>query len=115
MKVALDTHHSRHRGTEIWQMGTGVRRSPRLSRVRVLAKLLRCFAHWRRGTDGMPVLRRALRDPSLYHHGISSCGPDWRGIGYLMAHALVGSVPVARTSKGYLSTRAAMVHRDTSV
>lgn len=54
-------------------------------------------------------------DPRYYHRGISACAPDWRATGYLMAHALVGDIPVARTAKGYLGTRASVVHRRTTM
>ncbi len=54
-------------------------------------------------------------DPRHYHRGISACCPDWRTTGYLMAHAIIGDVPVARTAKGYLGTSAAILQRRTTV
>ena len=41
-------------------------------------------------------------DPSHYHWGITYCDPDWERTGYLMAHALIGDFPVARTSHGFI-------------
>ena len=52
-------------------------------------------------------------DPSLSLKGIASCVPDWHTIGYLMAHALIGDIPIRKSRKGYLRTPAVLFQRDT--
>ena len=42
------------------------------------------------------------KDPVLFPLNITSVEPDWEAIGYLMAHALIGDIPVATTSRGFL-------------
>lgn len=49
-----------------------------------------------------------------YHLGLSSCKPDWRTIGYLMAHALIGDIPIERSSRGFIRTNALIVERTTT-
>lgn len=46
--------------------------------------------------------------------GITTCVEDWDTIGYQMAHALVGDVPVARTGRGFVRAAALMVERATT-
>jgi hypothetical protein len=53
-------------------------------------------------------------DPRNYHLGISTCGPDWDSMGYIMAHALVGDVKLARSKKGFLKVRCHMVDKLTT-
>ncbi len=53
-------------------------------------------------------------DPAFYHLGISYCGPDWGRLGYLMAHGLIGDIPVARTRKGFVRTGALFRERLTT-
>jgi hypothetical protein len=53
-------------------------------------------------------------DPQYLHEGISCSVPDWQQIGYLMAHALIGDFPVARTGKGFLRVRAEVLERQTT-
>ncbi len=52
-------------------------------------------------------------NPSLSLKGIASCVPDWHTIGYLMAHALIGDIPIRKSRKGYLRTPAVLFQRDT--
>ncbi len=52
-------------------------------------------------------------DPSLAVDGIASCVPDWHTIGYLMAHALIGDIPIKRSRKGFLQTPAVLCERGT--
>lgn len=52
-------------------------------------------------------------DPSLNYRGIASCVPDRHTIGYLMAHALVGDIPIKRSRKGFLPTPAVLYERET--
>ncbi len=55
---------------------------------------------------------------SIYHPGarigISSCAEDWETIGYMAAHAIIGDIPVAKTSKGYIRTDALLLERATT-
>ncbi|MBD3239904.1 MAG: GntR family transcriptional regulator [Chitinivibrionales bacterium] len=53
-------------------------------------------------------------NPSYLHLGISALIPDWHGIGCVMAHALLGDVPVRRTSRGFLRVRSVMLRRRTT-
>ena len=53
-------------------------------------------------------------DPAYYHHGFTRCEPDWEGAGYLMAHVVVGDIPIERTSKGFVRVRARVVEKLTS-
>lgn len=53
-------------------------------------------------------------DPRFYHLGLSRCEIDWHNLGYLMAHALMGDIPVAVTSEGYLEPVARVVEKRTS-
>ena len=53
-------------------------------------------------------------DPRFYHLGISTCGPDWDGMGYVMAHAIIGDVKLARSQKGFLKVRGLMVDKLTT-
>lgn len=52
--------------------------------------------------------------PKFYHLGISSCTFDWESVGYLMAHAIIGDVPLAQTSRGFIKTRAVVLERGTT-
>ncbi len=52
--------------------------------------------------------------PAYYHHGVSYCEPDWDSIGFLMAHAVLGDMPVARTARGFLRTGARVVEKLTT-
>jgi hypothetical protein len=53
-------------------------------------------------------------DPRFYHLGLTYCGPDWDTIGYQMAHAIIGDFPVARTSKGFIKTKAGVLEKLTT-
>jgi hypothetical protein len=73
---------------------------------------------WCRGRR-VPVPSRvailSARDtPRCHHHGISACATDWRTIGYLLAHALVGDIPVARTTRGFIRTSVRVFERLTT-
>lgn len=46
--------------------------------------------------------------------GISCIVPDWRTIGYLLAHRLIGDIPVDHSHRGYVRTPARVVHRATT-
>lgn len=50
-------------------------------------------------------------DPRFFHKGLSYAGPDWEEVGYLMAHAIIRDFPIARTSGGFIRTRASVVER----
>jgi hypothetical protein len=52
-------------------------------------------------------------DPRYLHHNISCCIPDWETNGYLMAHALMGDIPVAKTGKGFVRPQALFLDRGT--
>jgi DNA-binding transcriptional regulator YhcF (GntR family) len=70
----------------------------------------------RRGID-VPHRRMLIgfeNDPAYLRHGLSTCVVDSDRIGYLMAHALIGDIPVARTTKGYLRPAAMILERHTT-
>ncbi len=52
-------------------------------------------------------------DPRYLHHNISCCIPDWETNGYLMAHSLMGDLPVAKTRKGFIRPQALFLDRGT--
>ena len=52
-------------------------------------------------------------NPSLSLRGIATCIPDWATMGYLMAHALVGDIPIKKSRQGFLRTPAVLYARDT--
>jgi hypothetical protein len=54
-------------------------------------------------------------DPAYYHYGITSCIIDWDTIGYLLAHAAIGDISIARTSKRYIQTNASIIQRRTTI
>lgn len=51
--------------------------------------------------------------PILSVRGIASCIPDWHTIGYIMAHALIGDIPIKKSHRGYLHTPAVLYERET--
>ena len=52
-------------------------------------------------------------NPTLRRHGIASCVPDWNTIGYLMAHALIGDIPIQTSRRGFIRTPALLYERST--
>jgi len=53
-------------------------------------------------------------DPEYFHLGISYCGPDWDTIGYLMAHSLLGDIPIAKTRLGFIRSAIIMMNKLTT-
>lgn len=53
-------------------------------------------------------------DPAYYHLGISRVEADWEGIGYLMAHAIMGDFAVPRTTRGFIRVGAKLMRKSTS-
>lgn len=53
-------------------------------------------------------------DPRYYHLGISTCGPDWDNMGYIMAHALIGDIKLAKSRRGFVKVRCHMVEKLTT-
>ncbi|MBD3241962.1 MAG: hypothetical protein GF331_15340 [Chitinivibrionales bacterium] len=54
-------------------------------------------------------------DNTVYtrHMGISCCIPDWDRLGYLMAHAIIGDVPIERSRRGFLHCGSLVLRRET--
>jgi hypothetical protein len=50
----------------------------------------------------------------FYPYGISVCDVDWRHGGYMMAHAVIGDIPIPRTTRGYIRLRARVVDKLTT-
>jgi hypothetical protein len=53
-------------------------------------------------------------DPDYHHLGLSRCELDWEGIGYLMAHAIIGDFQVPTTEEGVIRARARVVEKLTT-
>jgi DNA-binding transcriptional regulator YhcF (GntR family) len=71
------------------------------------------------GMKGVKVPRNlsiiGLENNRLHvHRGITSCVRDWETIGYLMAHAILGDIPLMTTSKGYIQHDALLLERATT-
>jgi DNA-binding transcriptional regulator YhcF (GntR family) len=47
----------------------------------------------------------------LFSAEITHCGYDWRTTGYLIAHALIGDIPIRRTKHGFIPTSATLLQR----
>ncbi len=58
----------------------------------------------------------AVFDNLVYtrHKGISCCVPDWDRLGYLMAHALVGDIPIERSRHGFVHCSSLVLRRETA-
>lgn len=46
--------------------------------------------------------------------GIACCVPDYQNIGYILAHAIIGDIPLERTQRGFLRTRSLILERYTA-
>jgi hypothetical protein len=53
-------------------------------------------------------------DPRTYHLGISRCEPDWERVGFVLAHAVIGDVPLERTTRGFVRQGARVVEKMTT-
>jgi len=53
-------------------------------------------------------------DPAYYHLGITSCVEDWDTIGYLMAHAVLRDIPIARTTRRFIKPHCLILKRNTT-
>ncbi|MBN1674856.1 MAG: GntR family transcriptional regulator [Kiritimatiellae bacterium] len=53
-------------------------------------------------------------DPGTYHLGIAYCGPDFERIGYLLAHGLLGDIPITRSRQGLVTAGAVLLHKQTA-
>jgi DNA-binding LacI/PurR family transcriptional regulator len=53
-------------------------------------------------------------DPQYFTRGISCCITDFDTMGYLMAHAIIGDIPLLKSTKGYVKTRAMILERRTT-
>jgi DNA-binding LacI/PurR family transcriptional regulator len=51
---------------------------------------------------------------AAFDASITACVPDWETIGYLLANSITGALPVARTSQGYIHTKALVFERCTT-
>lgn len=49
-----------------------------------------------------------------YRHGITACVRDWETMGYLMAHALIGDIPLQYTRRGFIQCDALLLQRQTT-
>lgn len=53
-------------------------------------------------------------DQRYYHLGLSRYEIDWEGIGYMMAHAIVGDLPMEKTDEGFIRVRSRIVEKLTT-
>ncbi|MBD3241656.1 MAG: GntR family transcriptional regulator [Chitinivibrionales bacterium] len=52
-------------------------------------------------------------DPAFFEHSISCCSVDYDATGYLLAHAIVKDIPVAKTTKGFIRPPVLFMQRST--
>lgn len=93
-----------HAGTRIWIF----------SRDAMAAEALAWLRQRGRRVPQDVAIAGFQNDPQYYHLGISTCGPDWDGMGYVMAHALVGDIRLARSGRGFLKVRCRMTEKLTT-
>lgn len=53
-------------------------------------------------------------NPAYYHLGLSRCELDLSGLGYLMAHEIIGDLAVERTGKGFIRAHARVLEKLTT-
>jgi DNA-binding transcriptional regulator YhcF (GntR family) len=53
-------------------------------------------------------------DPQWLHRSLSACAPDYDRIGYLMAHAILGDIPLQRTGRGFIRIEVPLIERQTT-
>lgn len=75
------------------------------------AGALRWCRDHRRAVPSHAGILGIQNNPAFFHLGISSLVPDWRAIGYLMAHSLLADIEVAKSRRGYLRTKFLMLRR----
>jgi DNA-binding LacI/PurR family transcriptional regulator len=51
---------------------------------------------------------------AFFHHNISACAPDFNRIGYLMAHALLGDIPLNKSLRNFIRFEVPIIHRQTT-
>ncbi|MBD3392588.1 MAG: GntR family transcriptional regulator [Chitinivibrionales bacterium] len=68
---------------------------------------------WTRIRSGCGVVGTE-NDPAFLDKALSTCVVDQHTLGYLMAHAIIGDFPVARSSRGYLNAPVMMLERSTT-
>ncbi|MBD3240330.1 MAG: GntR family transcriptional regulator [Chitinivibrionales bacterium] len=74
----------------------------------------RCFSESRLEIPGDIWLLTLEGQPRNLPLGLSACAPDWETAGYLMAHAIVGDMPLKRTRRGFLRVPCPVVERLTT-
>ena len=62
-------------------------------------------------TSISPKIITLENSPLSIQHNLSGCAVDLHHLGYCMAHAIMGDIPVERTSRGFLRIRAKIVNR----
>jgi DNA-binding LacI/PurR family transcriptional regulator len=72
-----------------------------------------CRLHRKKVPDTIAIIG-LNNNPRFFHLGITTCVPDWRSIGYLMAHTILRDIPVEKTTRGYIRTRVRMYERMTT-
>jgi DNA-binding transcriptional regulator YhcF (GntR family) len=53
-------------------------------------------------------------DRRYLHLGITTCMRDWETMGYLMAHAVIGDIPMRTTRRGFIDYDALLLERRTT-
>jgi DNA-binding transcriptional regulator YhcF (GntR family) len=92
------------RGREMWIF----------QRDRHAAEAISWAREHRVGIPGDVAIIGLENDPSLYHLGLTRCNPDFTGLGYLMAHAIIGDFDVPTDTRGMLPNRAWIVEKRTT-
>lgn len=89
------------RDCDIWVFG----------RMAQAAEALRWCREQRIDVPGRVSILSLRNDPAHFGEGISCCEIDWENIGYLMAHALIGDFPIAKTRQGFIRCRSQIIER----
>ncbi|MBD3243436.1 MAG: GntR family transcriptional regulator [Chitinivibrionales bacterium] len=53
-------------------------------------------------------------DRRFAERGITACVRDWETMGYLMAHVLIGDIPIQKTHRGFVAYDALLLERQTT-
>ena len=62
-----------------------------------------------------PNILAMENDPAWFHLGITCCIFDWDKTGYLMAHALIGDIPIKKSSKKFMDTGGTLWERSSTM
>lgn len=70
--------------------------------------------HHRKRVPEDVALISMQNSPRKYHLGLTAFSPDYDLVGYLMAHSLIGDLPIQKTSHGYIRVPCPVIERLTT-